>query len=310
MPETIEVMKSAFRQLSSGEAIVPQRIHMAIPPQNAMALAMPAYDNAQQALGLKFVGIYPDNPARNQPYIQAMMLLLDGQTGEPRALMDGRFITALRTGAAAGAATDLLARKDAAVAAIIGPGVQGATQLEAICTVRDIRKVLVFGRTAAKTTAFAEEMSRRFNVAVIPAENEEQLSEADIICAATNSATPVFSDGHIRPGTHINGVGSYTAKMQEVPAATVCRAAVFVENRESAWQEAGDLAIPLAKGLIDENHIRAEVGEVVAGQHPGRESDDMITFYKSVGNAIQDVAAAALLLKSAEEKGLGTTINL
>lgn len=310
MDEAIAVMKEAFPLLSAGKAVIPQRLHFGIPEKNAGVLVMPSYLPSQAQLGLKIVTIFRDNAERRLPLIQALVLLMDAVDGRPLALLEGASLTALRTGAASGAATDLLARKDAAVAAIFGSGAQAETQLEAVCAVRPLRRAYVFGRDREKTAAFSRRMEAQLSLEVLPAAHAENLAEADIVCTATTSATPVFADRHLKPGAHINGVGSYRPDLQEVPAETVIRAKVVVDERASCWEEAGDLVIPLQKGQITRDHVHAELGEVIDETIPGRTSEDEITFFKSVGNAIQDLAAAGRILRAAEAQGLGIELEL
>jgi ornithine cyclodeaminase/alanine dehydrogenase-like protein (mu-crystallin family) len=300
MREAVEVMKAAFAELSSGAAVTPLRSHVELPGRRRVLL-MPCFSPAASALSVKTVTLCDDNPARGLPRIHALVTLFSGDTGEPTALFDGASLTALRTGAASGAATDLLARPDAGVVAILGTGAQARTQLEAMCAVRTIREARLFSPGRERAEAFARETTAATGLAVrVAATAAEAVRGADIVCAATSASTPVFDDCDLAPGTHINGVGSYQPTMQEVPAETVLRARVIVDHRESALSEAGDLLVPLRAGRWSADRIVAELGELVRGTHPGRTRADQITFFKSVGNAIQDLHAAARI---AERKG-------
>jgi ornithine cyclodeaminase/alanine dehydrogenase-like protein (mu-crystallin family) len=311
MVHAITVMKSAFAQLSSGQADAPLRLSVHIPPHNGIAFFMPAYLSGDDRLAVKIVSVFNDNPARGLPLIHALVVVLDATTGEPAAVMDGTYLTALRTGAASGAATDLLARPDAEIAAIFGAGVQGRTQLEAVCTVRPIRQAWVYDPQRERAEEFAVEMSARLMLPVWVADSPEQATRpAHIICTATTSSTPVFADADVRPGTHINAIGAYTPQMQEVPAETVARARVVIDHHQASLAEAGDLLIPLRQGLITEAHIHAELGEIVDGTRPGRASPEEITLFKSVGVAVQDAAAAGAVLEAARQAGLGTEVTL
>jgi ornithine cyclodeaminase/alanine dehydrogenase-like protein (mu-crystallin family) len=220
---------------------------------------------------------------------------MDAANGTPLAVLDASYLTAVRTGAASGVATDVLAREDARVAAVFGAGVQGRTQLEAVAAVRSLRKAFIFDIDARAAADFAVEMGGRLGLDIEPAASPKALRDADIVCTATTSATPVFSDADLKPGAHINAIGSYKPHVREVPGETVRRAAVFVDERRSSLEEAGDLIIPLRQGLFGEDHIRAEIGEVLAGLKPGRTSEDEITLFKSVGNAVLDLAVAGLV---------------
>ena len=263
------------------------------------------------ALGLKVVSIFDSNPPRGLPLIHALVLVLDATTGAPLALIEGGSLTAIRTGAASGAATDALARPDARVVALFGSGAQARRQLEAVCTVRPIERVWLYSLGGGEQ--FAAEMAGHGPIPsdiVIAATPRAALAEADIVCTATTSRTPVFDGRDLRPGTHVNGIGSYTPAMQEIDAATVRRARVVVDSRAAALAEAGDLIIPLRAGEIDLDHISTELGEVLAGQKPGRTSAAQITFFKSVGVAVQDAMAARLVVANGAALGLGTVVNL
>jgi ornithine cyclodeaminase/alanine dehydrogenase-like protein (mu-crystallin family) len=314
MPEIMDAVAGAFAQLSSGQADVPLRPHVAIPAQEATALVMPAYLRGDEKLGVKLLTLFPHNPAQGLPAIAALVALFDTTTGQPLALMDGGLLTALRTGAASGVATRLMARRDARTLALFGSGGQALAQVWAVCVARSVERVWLVNRTRERAERLAEEL-RAFGAPIpidvrIAGSAQEALSGADVICCATGSATPLFDDGDLRAGTHINGIGSYRATMREVPGATVARARVIVDQRAAAWTEAGDLALARSEGLIDEGHVVGELGEVASGQVAGRVDDEQITLFKSVGNAAQDVAAAHVILARARELGLGTAIAL
>jgi ornithine cyclodeaminase/alanine dehydrogenase-like protein (mu-crystallin family) len=296
MADAIKAVREAFVQLSMGEARVPVRTSLELPEFRTTALVMPAYLPRTKRIGLKLISLCEDNPAKGLPLAQAVTLVMDAENGTPLAVMDASYLTAVRTGAASGVATDALARRDARVAAIFGAGVQGKTQLEAVAVVRPIRKAFVFDIDPRAADDFAKEMGRKLDLDVEPAAPPEALRQADIICTATTSVTPVFADRDLKPGVHINAVGSYKPHVREVPGGTVRRARVFVDQRQASLEEAGDLIIPLREKLIGEGHIRAEIGEVLAGLKPGRISDEDITLFKSVGNAVQDLAVASLIV--------------
>ena len=314
MGECIGLMKEAFAQLSSGRAHVPLRCPIPVPAHEGVTIFMPAYLEQSGDLGAKIVSVFPRNLKAGLPTIHAVVIVIDSTTGRPSALMDGTYLTALRTGAASGAATDLLARRDARVVAIFGAGTQGRTQLEAVCTARSITQVFVFDKERKRAERFVAEMGSRG--APIPEEIEiasspaEAVRRADILCTATTSTEPVFEGKELRPGTHINAVGAYTPQMQEVDVETIRRAKVVIDSRDASLVEAGDLIIPLRQGTITERHIHAEIGEIVAGRKPGRTSEEEITYFKSVGVAVQDVAAARRILEKAKELGLGTEVEL
>jgi len=314
MAKAIETIKKAFVQLSSGKAEVPLRTQIAVEKRNGVTLFMPAYLTDSDAMGAKIVSVFPDNQKKRLPTVHAVVIVVDAKTGRPMAVMDGTYLTALRTGAASGVATDLLSRKDARVAAIFGAGTQSRTQLEAICTVRAIKKVWVYDVVPRITRAYVKEMKTcgsPIPADIFVAESPKQaVREADVICTATTSFKPVFDDADLKSGVHINGVGSYTPDMQEIPARTLVRSKVVVDSLQAALAEAGDLIISIEGGIISKEFIHGEIGEVAAGKIPGRESEEELTFFKSVGLAVQDVSVAELVLRRAEKLGLGLDIDM
>ena len=306
MREAIEAVRGAMAQLSAGECIVPERAHVDVPEHDGVALFMPSCMPDEGRMAVKVITLYGNNPAKGLPRIQAVVLLFDATTGTPLAMLDGTVLTAIRTGAGTGVATDLLARADAKHAAIFGAGQQARTQLEAVCSVRAIVSATVYDTDAQAAERFAKDMTERLSIAVTPsASSSDALRRADIVCTATVSHTPVFDDADLRPGTHINAIGSYKPHVQELPSATVARARVVTDYRAGALTEPGDLLIPMAQGLFGPEHITAEVGEIVLGRKPGRSSAEEITLYKSVGVAVQDLAAATAALARAQQLGLG-----
>ncbi len=311
MRQAIEAIKTAFAQLSTGQADVPLRTALDVPRHNGVTLFMPAYLAADDQMAVKIVSVFNDNPAQGLPLIHALVVVVDASTGAPAAVMDGTYLTALRTGAASGAATDLLARPDARTVAIFGAGAQGRTQLEAVCAVRSIQEAWVYDLVSEQAAAYAAEMGQQLALPVRVADTPaEAVRNADVICTATTASSPVFENGDVQSGTHINAVGAYTPQMQEIPAETVLRAKVVIDHHESSMAEAGDLLIPMRQGLMTEDHIYAELGEVAAGIKPGRTASDEITLFKSVGVAVQDVAAASAVLAAAQRLGLGTEVTL
>lgn len=306
MPAAIDAMREAFAALSAQEATVPMRL--ALETEHGVSLFMPAHLRESGNAGAKVVSVNPGNAARGLPAIHAVVLVLDVLTGRPTALMDGTWLTALRTGAVGGLAADLLARSDAKTVALFGAGVQARTQLEAVRCVREITEVRVVSRSGASADRLAGEVVGVRAVRVDDA--NDAIAGADIIIAATSSSTPVFDGARVEPGTHVTGVGSYTLDMREVDTALVQRARIIVDQREAVMEEAGDIVGPIRDGVVDETVIIAEIGEVVLGRVPGRTADSEITFFKSVGNAVQDVAVAARVLAAAESEGHGLVVDL
>ncbi len=303
MGKAIEAVRSAFGQFSANQAIVPLRSRFHT--DKGVTLLMPAHLKQSGDFALKVVSIYGDNPAKGLPTVTATVLVLDPETGMPRAFMDGDCLTALRTGAAGGLAADLLARKDARRAVLFGAGVQARTQLQAVLEVRSLKEVTILDPVPAAAERLGAEVAiwEKAPAVKLGVDPSKAVAAADIIMAATTATMPLFDGNLLKPGTHVTGVGSFTPDMQEIDAVTVSRSRVVVDSREGCQAEAGDLI--KANATID-----AEIGEIVNGTRPGRESDDEITFFKSVGVAAQDAAAAAAVLAGAEAQNLGQIIDL
>jgi ornithine cyclodeaminase/alanine dehydrogenase-like protein (mu-crystallin family) len=314
MPEAIELMKVAFRELSNGRAQSPLRTVIDVEHGSSAALLMPAFVPAEGALGLKVVSVFQANPSKQLPTIHALVCLVDHETGAPLAIMEGAYVTALRTGAVSGAATDLLARPDSRTLVVIGAGVQGVTQAAAVCAVRPIERIIAVDPSLEALERYEEsiardwpDLSERLETTTSPS---EAVKDADVICTATTSRRPVFQDSDVKPGTHINGVGAFTPEMQELPAETVSRATVVLDSTEAALAEAGDLIIPLNEGRVSRDHFSRELGHLVDGTATGRTSDDEITLFKSVGNAVQDVVVARKAVDRSRERGIGFSFDL
>lgn len=308
MSEAIAAVRDGFVALSTGTAQVPLRSSVQTP--EGTTFFMPAFMAGSAFSAVKMVSVYPGNVRRHLPVVMANVMVLDAETGQPRALVDGTYLTALRTGAASGLATDLLARPDAAILGVIGAGGQARTQIEGVLAVRPIREIRIFSRSGTDTLVAA--LSTHYPKLSIRGMRSatEALREADVLVAATTSSTPVIENGDVKSGAHINGVGSYTPTMQEVAAEVVTRARIVVDSRQSCLAEAGDLLIPINAGLLNPDSIYAEIGEIAAGLKPGRTSAEEVTFFKSVGLAIQDLTVAACVVAAAEAQNLGTLVNL
>ena len=299
----IDAVAKAYGQLSAGKATMPLRSRFHT--EKGVTLLMPAHLHDSGDFAVKIVSVYGDNPQAGLPTVAATVLALDPQTGMPLALMEGDSLTALRTGAAGGVAARYLAREDADTVALFGAGVQARAQLQAVMAVRKISRVMIVDPFEAAANRLAEEIANWPDAptASLAKTPQAAVSRADIVLAATTSAKPLFDGNDLRPGTHVTGVGSFTPEMQEIDANTVRRARVVVDQRDAALAEAGDII--LGKAQID-----AEIGEIVNGAKPGRENDEEITFFKSVGLAVQDAVAASAVLQAAEAKGLGTVIEM
>jgi ornithine cyclodeaminase len=302
---------AALSDLSAGRASMPTRIAAVVAERDALLAVMPAYLPSAGALTTKLVSLFPRNTDR--PTHQAVIVAFDPATGTPAALMDGEAITAARTAAASAIATDLLARKDAVVLAILGTGVQARAHLRALPRVRGFREIVIGARDVAKASVLAREIAAQMGVAVRAASFSEAVRAADVVCACTHSAEPVVRRDWLRTGTHVNSVGYNTAG-REVDGETVAASLVVVESRAAALAPppggSNDLQWPIRDGLIDATHVHAEIGEIVAGSRPGRADASQLTLYKSVGVAVEDAAAAALVLRLARERGVGRTIEI
>ena len=314
MPDAIELMKTAFSELSAGRTVSPLRTVIPVAAHNGDALFMPAHVPGMDALGLKVVSVFKDNLAKGLPVIHALVCLVDPETGQPLTIMDGTYLTALRTGAVSGAATDLLARQDSRTLATIGAGAQGATQIAAVCAVRPIERIIAVDLFPEALERLRGILARDWPDVLDRLETstdaDAAVRQADIVCTATTSKRPVFDDASVRPGTHVNAVGAYTPEMQELPAGLVVRATVTVDAVEPALAEAGDFIIPLEQGLVDRGHFSRELGMVAAGTVPGRRDDAEVTLFKSVGNAVQDVVVARRAYERASADGTGTSLDL
>ena len=315
MSSAIDAMRTAFRALSTGQAQMPTRTAVELAPQN-LALLMPSllHTTTRDSFGLKLVTVVPDNPRCNLPTISATVLLLDAETGQVLAIVAGSWLTAVRTGAVSGLATDLLAQPEADVLALFGAGVQAAMQVWAIHTVRPLREVRVVNRNDERYMRLVETLQRQLGAACPPihraANAHEALSGAALVACATSATAPLFSSEDIAPGTHINAIGAFTPAMCEVDAATLARARIVVDQREAALAEAGDLLQAFEQGQIAGAESWLELGQLVNDDRPARQSPDEITFFKSVGLAIQDLAVVACVYERARALGIGVEVEM
>jgi ornithine cyclodeaminase len=310
----IDALAGAMADLSAGRASVPDRVGALVGERDGLLAAMPGYTPSAGALASKLVTLFPRNAGTALPTHQAVIVVFDPDTGRPAALLDGTAITALRTGAGSALATRLLAREDATTIAILGTGVQARSHARAVTRVRSFAELRVAGRDRAKAEALAEEMAGELDLRVrATASSEEACDGADVVCATTHALEPVVRREWLGPGVHVTSVG-YNPEGREVDDATVVDALVVVESRAAALAPfpagSNDLLQPIQRGLIGTDHVHAEIGELVQGSRPGRSSPEQITLYKSVGVAVQDGAAAALVLQAARERGAGREIEL
>jgi ornithine cyclodeaminase/alanine dehydrogenase-like protein (mu-crystallin family) len=306
MEGCIAAMEGALAALARGEVHVPLRFVMRPGDEPSLLGLMPAHRAGGTPLySLKTVAVFPDNPKRGLDAHQGTVTLFDGETGEVRVLMNASAITAIRTAAVSAVATRLLARKDARVLGILGAGVQARSHLEALPLVRNFDTVRIFSRTLEHAQALAAQVGAE---AVDTA--EEAVRDADVVVTATSSAEPVLAREWLKPGAHVNAIGGRPPQMTELDTATIADSAFYVDRRESAEAEAGDYRAAVESGAIGPDHIRAELGELVIGVKPGRSSEEEITVFRSLGLAVEDLAAAEYVARRARETGAGTEVPL
>lgn len=318
MEAAIRVMREALSAFSGGGVVQPVRLALSVEPHAGYLGLMPAHVRAAagaggdgaQALGAKAVTFYPRNADRGLPTHMAVILLWDSTTGRLLAMMDGRLITEMRTAATSAAATQVLAREDAGVLALLGSGVQARAHLQALGLVRPLREVRVWSRTRAHAETLAHEGAGRGVPVRVCAAAEEAVRGADLIVTATSSPRPVVLGAWVSAGAHINAVGAPRPDWRELDTTAVTRARLFVDSRAGALAESGDILQPLREGAIDETHLVAEIGEVLAGRARGRQSAAEVTLFKSLGMAVEDVATAAYVYDQARARGVGQLVDL
>ncbi|MBT3301598.1 MAG: ornithine cyclodeaminase family protein [Bacteroidetes bacterium] len=309
MKDCMSVVENAFAELANGTAVLPLRNN--IKPPGGLALYMPAYLEKMGALACKVVTVYKNNPSKyNLPTTIGKVLLQDPDTGDVICIMDGGYLTAVRTGAASGVATKYLAREEENLTcAIYGAGVQAKMQLWAVAEARKIAKAYVYDLSTESAQAFADEMNEKFDFDVVVGTPEE-LVQCDIICTATSAPNPIFDGNDVKEGAHINGIGSHTPNARELDTTIVKRSKFVGDSKEACFKEAGDIMIPLADGEITEDAFYAELGEIITAKKKGRLNNAEITLFKSNGLAIQDVATAKLVYDKAVAAGIGIEVEI
>lgn len=313
MTDAIQVVESAFADLARGNVVMPQRPVIAVPEQQGLCAFMPAYLPKMGALGIKSVASFKENARRFQlPTLSGMILLLDHQTGRPLAIMDGTYLTNVRTGAASGVATRYLARPDARVLGVLGSGAQALAQIWAVSCVRPIAEVRVYSpNLKSHWHTFQKQVADRVDAVVRPvATAREAVENCDVLVVATSATAPVLNGEWLSPGTHVNGIGSHAPQVRELDTTTIRRARIICDSVEACLVEAGDLLIPIVEGALDKAAVQTGLGEIVYGEQKGRVNDDEITLFKSVGLAFQDVSVARIVYERAREGGLGTEFEL
>ena len=317
MRECIDAMADAFRALAIGEARLPLRQVIPLPGSPNLFALMPgdigvnSRERHRAAVGAKVITVFPGNDKTPFDSHLGVVLLFEADMGRLLAIIDASSVTAIRTAAVSGVATKLLSNPDAGDLAILGAGVQAMTHLEAMKTVRALRRVRVWSRTPERCDRFIEKAQRKFGVTIEPMRTAEACVQgADIICTVTASREPVLLGTWIQPGAHINAVGAALPTARELDSAAVVRSRVYVDRRESALAEAGDILIPMSEGVLNAGHIRGEIGGVLMGSEPGRESPNEITLFKSLGLAIEDLAAARHIYDKGVALGTGVWVSL
>ena len=311
LKDVIGAVEEGFKQYALGTVAMPLRSSIRLPKYKASMECMPAYIDGLDALGLKIVGGWPDNPSKHSlPFIYGNVLLIDPQTGVLLAIMNGSWVTKMRTGAVSAVATKYLAREDANVVGMFGAGIQARTQLMGISAVRNITEVHVFDIKPSATEMFCTEMSERLNIDVMATQDpKDAVKGCDIIITATNSYDPVFDGKWLEEGVHINAIGACGGPgRKELDSITVRRSKLIIDQREASLAEAGDIIDAIAEGAITEDHIYAELGELVIGQKRGRTNEQEITLFKTVGLALQDVSTAKKIYEMAKSKNIGFNI--
>lgn len=313
MEETIEAIENAVKDFSNGKTVTPLRTVINInKSSNDTLVSMPGYIKGTGA-AIKLLSVFPGNYRLGKPTINSIVVLFDCSTGESLALMEGGYLTALRTGAISGVATKYLARQDSSSVAVIGAGAQARTQLWAVSCVRNIKQAKIYDVSDERVDGFIVDMREKLpNVDFIKSvSSDEAVKDSDIVLTATTSTTPVFDVKSLKKGVHINAIGAYTPKMQELPEEVLSIAEkVVVESVDAVISEAGDFIVPMKKGLFSKNDIHGELGDVALGKICGRQNDNEVTIFKTVGIAVQDVACAAKIYESAVKKNIGLNMNL
>ena len=309
MPDLIDAMQSVLADFSTGGTQQPLRTVLQIGEAKSFFGVMPGYVPTLDAMGTKLVTVFESNPARGLPSHLATIVLLDPSTGALRAIVDGRYITEARTAAVSAVAARLLARGDASVLALIGSGVQARSHLQALAHVRALREVRVWSPNAARRRSFVDAARPAASFRIVAATSARDAVEgANLVALVSSAREPVVKGEWIQRGAHLCAVGACRPDQREMDTALVCAARVFVDSRTAAFAEAGDILIPIGEGAITREHVLGELGEVAAGRIAGRAATDDITIFKSLGMAVEDVAAAHLVFGRAVKRGIGTMI--
>ena len=309
--ELIAGLEQAHIQYSTGRAVMPVRLVVPLPQIQGRITSMPGFLSDDKALAMKVVTYFQDNPKRTLPAILGTILLFSCETGKLIAVMDGSYITVIRTACASAMAAKALANRDTPVLGILGSGVQARTHIQALSRVRKIQRIKIYSPSETSAAAIKKELERETGISIeVASSAAEALRGADLVVTASTAKAPIVSPELLKPGAHISAVGSHRPDARELDGATMARAKVVVDSREAMMAECGDILLAIEEKAIGKDHIHAEIGEVLAGTKAGRSSAEEITIYKSVGIAIQDVATANLVYRKALERGIGTNVDI
>lgn len=310
MKEILQCIEVALKEFSASATDTPIRTILPFGTENS-GIVMPSVAGGLNSMGLKYVTVVPSNAAIGKKAINGVVLLSDITTGEPLALLEGSYLTRLRTGALSGVATKYLSRQNSNTLGIIGTGEQAKGLCEAILAVREIDTIYIHNRSEEKAIVFSEFVYEKYNKEVIICSDpNEVVRKSDILVTATTSLKPVFTE-KLKPGVHVNGVGSFKPTMQELPASAICDAAkVVVESKDAALEEAGDLVAPIQSGMFSDDELHGELGQIISGKLTGRENDQEITVFKSVGLAIADIVIAKYFYDKACKQNAGIAVDL
>jgi ornithine cyclodeaminase len=293
MKECIAVMEKAFRSLANGECVQPLRSLMWLPDKSGLLGMMPGYAGGPGVMGCKIISVFHGNKEAGLPSHQGVVVLFESKNGQPILILDANEITAIRTAAASALATKLLARENAETLAIIGTGEQAERHIEAICLIRKIKQVNLWGRSEKNVNELAQKMQEKFKIVFTVTKNvPEAVETADIICTVTSSSQPVLKGEWITRGAHINAVGACTIHARELDTGAITKSSLFTDCYESLFNEAGDFLIPKNEGAVTDSHVKGELGEVLLGTKKGRTNNEEITLFKSLGIAAQDLFSA------------------
>jgi ornithine cyclodeaminase/alanine dehydrogenase len=309
--ELIETLTQAHLQYSTGKAVMPVRLVVPLADIQGRLTSMPGFLNEEKALGMKVVTYFQENPKRGLPAILATLMLFSAETGKIVAVMDGGYITAMRTACASALATKILARAQTPVMGILGAGVQARAHIEALARVRKLAKIKIYSPSGTSAPRIREALEPAIGIPIeVSASAEDAVRDSDIVVTVSTAKEPIVRPHWLKPGVHINAVGSHRPDLREIDGATLARAKIVVDSREAIMAECGDILLALKENSISPDAIHAEMGELLAGGKAGRIDDDEITLYKSVGIAVQDVAAAHLVYRKALQRGVGTHVAI